>query len=280
MLDIETWPELNNPVLIYSFRGWIDAGLAGEGTLDLLIEQVAATGGHEFGSIDLTNLLDLQQTRPMVKLVDGGLRSIDWPKVRMWAGNLGRDVVCIQGPEPSVQWPDFAAEIATVAQRVGAKESFALGGMPAVATHRRNVAVLSSATKRSVAQEVGPLRDDYVGATGLNTVVQFALGESGVRSVALWAQVPQYVSGSPSPPSVRALAFRLSELARISPDLDALEATCVAYRDKVEEGLSDRPDVLAIVNQIDEQWEQRIPSGDEIANEIERFLRDQPSAEE
>ena len=276
---MENWPELTNPVLVYSFRGWIDAGLAGEGTMDLLIEQVAANGGEEFGSIDLTNLLDLQQTRPMVKLVDGGLRSIEWPKVRMWAGNLGRDVVCVQGPEPSVQWPDFAGAIVEIARTIGAKESVALGGMPAVVTHRRSVPVLSSATKRSVAQEVGPLRDDYVGATGLNTVVQYALGEAGIRSVALWAQVPQYVSGSPSPPAVRALAGRLSELARVSPELGELENTCVAYRDKVEEGLSERPDVLEIVNRIDEQWEERIPSGDEIANEIERFLRDQPNTE-
>ena len=279
MLEVERWPKLQNPVLIYSFRGWIDAGLAGEGSMDLLIEQLHDAGGTEFGSIDLANLLDLQQTRPLVKLVDGGLRSIEWPKVRLWAGNLGRDVVCVQGPEPSVQWPDFAASIAEIAERVGARESFALGGMPAIVTHRRSVPVLSSATKRSIAQEVGPLRDDYVGATGLNTVVQFALGEAGIRSVALWAQVPQYVSGSPSPPAVRALVGRLCELSRIDVEFRQLDERCSAYRDKVEEGLSDRPDVLAIVNQIDEQWQERIPSGDELASEIERFLREQPDAD-
>ncbi len=273
---MDRWPELVRPVLIYSFRGWIDAGLAGEGTMELLVDQMVERGGEQFGSIDLTNLLDLQQTRPTVQLIDGGLRSIEWPKIELWVGNLGRDIVCARGPEPSVHWPDFSASIVELANKIGATESFALGGMPAVVTHRRTVPVLSSATRRSVAQEVGPLRDDYVGATGLNTVVQYALGEAGVRSVALWAQVPQYVSGSPSPPAVRSLAARLSEIARIDLDLHALDERCAAYRERVEEGLSDRPDVLAIVNQIDEQWDQRIPSGDELATEIERFLRDQP----
>ena len=275
VLDVGEWPELKNPVLVYSFRGWIDAGLAGEGTMELLIDQLVANGGRRFGTIHLTDLLDLQQTRPTVKLIDGGLRSIEWPEVQLWAGNLGRDIVCIRGPEPSLRWPEFASWIADIAERTGAKEAFAAGGMPGVVTHRRSVPVLSSATKRSVAQEVGPTRDDYVGATGLNTVVQHTLGERGVRSVALWAQVPQYVSGSPSPPAVRSVVGRLIDLGRISVELGALDERCAAYRDKVEEGLSERPDVLSIVNQIDEQWVERIPSGDELATEIERFLRDQ-----
>ena len=117
--------------------------------------------------------------------------------------------------------------------------------------------------------------DTRTGATGLNTIVQYSLGERGIRSVALWAQVPQYVSGSASPPAVRSIVGRLIDLARINVELRPLDERCTAYRDKVEEGLADRPDVLAIVDQIDEQWQERIPSGDELANEIERFLREQ-----
>jgi hypothetical protein len=273
MLHVEDWPDLVDPVLVYSFTGWVDAGLAGLGTLELLVEQLGDLGGGRFGAIDLTDLLDLQQTRPTVRLVEGDLRRIEWPEVELWSGHLGRDVVCVRGPEPSIRWPAFAQWIVDIAGHLRAREAFALGGMPAVITHRRPVPVLASATRRSVAQEVGPLRDDYLGATGLNTVVQHALGAAGVRSVALWAQVPQYVSGSPSPPAVRSLAARLQDLARLEIDLDALDARAAAYRDKVEEGLAERPDVLAIVDQIDQQLDQRIPSADELASEIEQFLR-------
>ena len=281
MLHVEQWPTLSDPVLVYAFTGWVDAGLAGQGTLALLIEQLEARGGRQFGRIDLTDLLDLQQTRPTVRLVDGGLRRVQWPEVELWAGHIGRDVVCIRGPEPSIQWPTFASWIVEIATRCGAREAYGIGGMPHVITHRQPVPVLATASKRSIAQEVGPLRDDYLGATGLNTVVQAALGEAGIRSIGLWAQVPQYVAGSPSPPAVRALARRLSELARVEPELRALDARAAAYRDKVEEGLQERPDVLAIVNQIDEQWndsshwERALPSADELASEIEQFLRSQ-----
>ncbi len=276
MLHVEHWPEVVDPVLVYSFTGWVDAGLAGMGTLELVIEQLEGGGGGRFGSIDLTDLLDLQQTRPTVRLVEGDLRRIEWPEVELWSGPLGRDVICIRGPEPSIRWPAFAQWIVDIARHLKVREAFALGGMPAVVTHRRPVPVLASATRRSVAQEVGPLRDDYLGATGLNTIVQHALGDAGLRSVALWAQVPQYVSGSPSPPAVRSLAARLRDLARIDIDLDVLDARSAAYRDKVEEGLAERPDVLAIVDQIDQQLDQRIPSADELASEIEQFLRGRP----
>ncbi|HEY3831973.1 MAG TPA: PAC2 family protein [Acidimicrobiia bacterium] len=276
MLHVEQWPELVDPVLVYSFTGWVDAGLAGLGTLELLVEQIEESGGGRFGAIDLTDLLDLQQTRPTVALEHGDLRRIAWPEVELWSGQLGRDVICMRGPEPSIRWPAFAQWIVDVATHLRVREAFALGGMPAVSTHRRPVPVLASATRRSVAQEVGPLRDDYLGATGLNTIVQHALGEAGVRSVALWAQVPQYVSGSPSPPAVRSLASRLIDLGRLEIDLAGLDVRAAAYRDKVEEGLAERPDVLSIVDQIDEQLDQRIPSADELASEIEQYLRGRP----
>src|SRR5690349_9375719 len=145
VLHVEQWPTLTDPVLVYAFTGWVDAGLAGQGTLALLVEQLEAAGGERFGRIDLTDLLDLQQTRPTVKLVDGGLRRVQWPEVELWSGHLGRDVVCVRGPEPSIKWPTFSAWIVDIARHVGARESYALGGMPHVITHRRPVPVLATA---------------------------------------------------------------------------------------------------------------------------------------
>ena len=88
MLSVEQWPELRKPVMVFAFTGWVDAGFAGSGTVAALAEALGAA--RQFASIDLSELLDLQQTRPTVRIAEGGIRAIEWPAVEMWAGSAGR----------------------------------------------------------------------------------------------------------------------------------------------------------------------------------------------
>jgi hypothetical protein len=270
MLTVEHWPELHEPVMVIALAGWIDAGLAGAGAITVLSEQLA--DATEFATLDLSDLMDLQQTRPVARWGDDGVRVIDWPQLTFVAGRLGRDAVLVSGPEASLRWPSVAAEIVDVARRLGVREAYTLAGMPALVSHRRPIPVLATATHRSMAQEIAPLRTAYIGPTGMQTIVQRALGDADVRSAGLWAQVPQYVSGSPSPPAVRALLRRLIELGRLEIDLRPLDDRCDAYAARVDEGLSTRPDVREVVDRIDQQ---QAASTDDLVSEIERFLRSQ-----
>jgi predicted ATP-grasp superfamily ATP-dependent carboligase len=263
--------------MVFCFTGWVDAGFAGSGTIAALGEALAAA--RKFASIDLSELLDLQQTRPTVRIAEGGVRAIDWPSVELWAGSAGRDVVIVHGPEPSLRWASFAAEIADAAQRLEVTLGISVGGMPVLASHRHPVSVFATATARSFAQELGSLRPDYTGPTGLNTVLQYQLGQLGIPALGLWAQVPQYVAGSPSPPAVRALLGRITELAQLTVDLGPLDARCEEYTARVEEGLMQRQDVAELVDRL-EAATGGLQSGDELVTEIERFLRSQPDQDE
>jgi proteasome assembly chaperone (PAC2) family protein len=274
MLEVEQWPALREPVMLVALTGWVDGGLAGTGTLAAVAE--ALDSPRKFASIDLADLLDLQQTRPSVKLVDGVTRQIEWPSIDLVAGHAGCDVIIVAGPEPSVRWRDVTTEIVEVAQQLDVKLAVTLGGMPAPVSHRRPVPVLATASSRSVAQEVGALRADYVGPTGAQTVLQVALGEAGIRTVGFWAQVPHYVAATPSPPAIRALLERLREVAGLTVDLRALDEQSDAYLERVEEGLSERPDVADMVRQLEtETGVDDTVSGEDLAREIERFLRDE-----
>jgi proteasome assembly chaperone (PAC2) family protein len=272
-VDVEKWPELRDPVLVVALAGWVDAGLAGAGAAAILAEQLESA--RRFGRVDLADSVDLQQTRPTVRLVDGTTREINWPSIDLVAGRAARDVVLCVGPEPSVRWREFADGLVDAFGHLGIGRAMMLGGMPAVVSHRRPVGVLATATSRSLAQEAGALRTDYQGPTGAQTVLQVALGEAGVPTVGLWAQVPHYVSGNPSPPAIRAILERLRDLAGIETDLGALDAQTDEYLRKVEEGLADRPDVAELVRAIEAGGDQELPTGDQLASEIERFLRDQ-----
>ena len=281
VLDVVHWPELNEPLLVIALTGWVDAGGAGAGAITSLVEQLQ--DASTFGTIVISAMADLQQTRPVARW-DGDARVIEWPAITFESGRIaggrersGRDLVLVRGPEPSLRWPTTASSVVEAARRLGVRQAVTLGGIPALVSHRRSPVVTASATQRSLAQELIPLRPDYAGPTGLQTVVLRALGDAGIPGCGLWAQVPQYVSGSPSPPSIRALLARLMEVYNLDLDLRSLDDRSQAYLRRVEAGLAARPDVKAVVDQIDERQEG--PTGDLVA-EIEQFLRSQPPGDE
>jgi predicted ATP-grasp superfamily ATP-dependent carboligase len=272
VLQLDTIPRLRKPILVLAIVGWVDAGEAGARAAALLGTQLKDR--RVFGRYTLDDLVDLQQTRPTVALVDGTTRRIVWPTIELVAGRAERDVVCCIGPEPSLRWPTVTGQLVDLARQLGVEQAVGLGGMPAMVSHRRPVPVLATATGPDLAQEAGAIRADYHGVTGMQTVVQCALGEAGIPALGLWAQVPHYVSATPSPPAVRALLARLGELTGVTFDLGALDPQIDEYASRVEEGLAERPDVAQLVTTIEQQAEGEV-SGDGLADEIERFLRDQ-----
>lgn len=277
MLHVETWPQLRDPVLLVTLSGWVDAGLAGAMTAGWVVGHLEAA--RPFGYLDVADRIDLGHTRPTVVLTDGVVREIRWPRIDLVAGRGGTDVVVMSGPEPSLRWRELTAATVTLARRLGVRLGVMLGGMPVAVSHRREVGVLATATDPGTAARLGSLRLDYTGPTGAQTVVQAALGAAGIPAVGLWAQVPHYVSATPSPPAILALLRRLREVAGVVVDTEGLEREAAAYLDKIEAGLASRPDVAELVRRLEGMLGPTdLPSGDELAREIERFLRDEPPA--
>ena len=276
LIEIDALPRLRDPVMVVVLSGWVDAGMAGAGAMAVLTEQLESQ--QSFGRIDLADLLDLQQTRPTVRLNDGATREVVWPSIDLIAGTLGRDVVLVNGPEPSLRWQAVLGELTELATSLGVTRAFTLGGIPSVASHRRAVHVLATGTDADLVAEIGGWRSDYEGPGGAASVLQVMLGGAGVPTVALWAQVPHDVAGGPSPIAIRAVLARLRDLGGVQVDLTALDEQTQAYLQRVDAGLSDRPDVAEVVRAIEADAgddDPPLPSGDELASEIERFLRDQ-----
>lgn len=279
LLEVDGWPKLHDPVLVVALSGWVDAGMTGTGAVSVLRDQLSA--GRSFARVDLSDLMDLQQTRPTVHLAGGTTRRIEWPSIDFVAGRAGRDVVVCSGPEPSLRWRAVLGEIVAAARTLGVTRAFTVGGIPSLVSHRRPVPVMSTATSAELLAEAGAWRQDYTGPTGAQTALQVMLGDAAVPTVALWAQVPQYVSAGPSPPAIRAVLAKLRDLGGLELDLHGLDDQVESYIRRVEEGIADRPDVAQAIDAIESNtpdtaaFEQELPSADELASEIERFLRDQ-----
>jgi hypothetical protein len=278
LITIEATPRLRAPVLGLALTGWVDAGLAGIRAVDTLTAQFDPGVGRRIATLELADLLDLQATRPTVSLTEGITRVVEWPRIEFFAGSIsGRHVIVCRGPEPSLRWPSVGQAIAGFASELGVARAYTFGAIPANVSHRQPIQVLATASDPTVAAGLPEVRPDYEGPTGLQTVVQSMLGDAGVPTVGLWAQVPHYVAGNPAPAATRALLEHFVADSGIPLPLHELDEASEEWRQQVETGLADRPDVLELVAQIEAAnataAEAQLPSGDELASEIERYLR-------
>ena len=148
-------PQLRDPVMVVALSGWVDAGLAGGGAIAFLAGAARDAARRSAASTSPTSWT-CSRPVPTVHLVDGVSREIDWPEITLTAGNLGRDVVLCTGPEPSLRWREVLGELVDAAPTCSAsREAFTVGGIPAMASHRRPVDVLATGTDERLLAEPG-----------------------------------------------------------------------------------------------------------------------------
>jgi proteasome assembly chaperone (PAC2) family protein len=276
-------PPLERPVLIAAFRGWNDGGQAAtlaSGYLARLWE------AEKFGDIDPELFVDFQATRPSVSLEGGETRKIEWPEnalFRASISNAGRDAVLLIGVEPNYRWRTFTDLIAQLAQDLGVEMVVTLGALLADVPHTRAAPVTGAASDQRLVEELGLQLSRYEGPTGIVGVLLDACRRRGIPSVSLWAAVPHYVSLAPSPPAARALCERLAGVIGASIDVSELAEAEASYIEQVSQAVATDADTQAYVEELEQRadsldsWLETtggLPSGEALAAEITRFLRE------
>jgi predicted ATP-grasp superfamily ATP-dependent carboligase len=284
-LRITGRPQLERPVLIAAFRGWNDGGQGASLAGAYLARAWAA---EEFASIDPENFYDFQATRPMVSLVDGYTRQIEWPENTFLHAPLpgcGRDAIILLGVEPSLRWRSFSAHVSGLAKELGVELVVTLGSLLADVPHTRPAPVTGSANDRELIEKLGLQPSRYEGPTGIVGVLHDACMQAGIPSASLWAAVPHYVSLTPSPRAAKALVERLSELLGADIDTAELGEAADSYAQQVSEAVASDEETLAYVQELERRVDElaeeaSLPSGDAIAAELTRFLRERENGDD
>jgi proteasome assembly chaperone (PAC2) family protein len=276
----ESRPTLRNPVLIAAFHGWNDGGSAATLAASFVRNQLDA---RRFAVIDPDEYVDFQQVRPRVSLVDGVTRKISWPDTEFFHGTLtgGRDLVIAIGVEPNLRWRRFAEEIAELCRELGVELAATLGGLLADTPHTRPVPVSGAAQDPELASRLGLRRSRYEGPTGIVGVLHDALGTAGIPSVSFWAAVPHYISANANPAAALALVRHLEQLLDTRFDPSELETASDVFMRQIGEVLEADEETAAYVRDLESRdWDDAddadpgIPTGDELAEELQRFLRE------
>ena len=284
-LIVSSRPDLRRPVLIAAFRGWNDGGQGATLGGGFLAKE---WGAESFAEIDSENFYDFQAVRPNVSLEDGLTRKIEWPSntfLHAPIPGLDRDAVILLGVEPNLRWKTYTALVLELLQELEVELVVTLGSLLADVPHTRPAPVSAAASDPTLVEELGVEPSRYEGPTGIVGILLDACRRAGLPAVSLWAAVPHYVSLAPSPRAALALCRRLGELIGTDVDLAELEQAAEEYTEQVTEAVRSDDETAQYVEELERRVDmmeaaEELPSGESLAAELTRFLREREEDEE
>jgi hypothetical protein len=284
LAQITRWPEqLEHPVLVMAMEGWIDAGLGGGAAMAALLSGMKT---ELLATFDDDALIDHRARRPVMRIRNGVNTGLTWPEIVLrWGTNAsGRSVITLSGPEPDLRWRQFTTEVVALAGRLGVELVVGLGAFPAPVPHTRPVRLAATATTSELAQRVGFLSATIDVPAGIQGSLERGFADASVPAVGIWARVPHYVAAMPYPAASAALLDQLADMAGLTVDSSGLRQAASVTFDQIEQLIANSEEHTAMVRQLETQHDQEsggdrafdpgnLPSGEEIADELQRFLR-------
>jgi len=275
VIELEDVPELRDPIMIAAFEGWNDAGEAATAAVEHLSQ---VWNAEPIAAIDPEDYYDFQVNRPRVVLEDGQ-RRVSWPTTRILLATsptLDRDVILVQGIEPSTRWRSFTIELLEFAQQAGVTTFVTLGALLADVPHTRPIPITVTSEHEDAIHRYDLEPSKYEGPTGIVGVLSDAAAQAGLPALSCWAAVPHYAGGTPSPKATLGLVSRLEELLDTTVPHGDLADQARAWEHGVDELAESDDEVAEYVQSLEQaQDTAELPeaTGEAIAREFERYLR-------
>jgi predicted ATP-grasp superfamily ATP-dependent carboligase len=274
-------PDLLDPVLIVHFDGWIDAGQSAGLAARHLIE---VTGAEPIVEFDTEWLLDHRARRPTMHIVDGVNAGIDWPTIEITSGrdSEDRDILILSGAEPDHNWRAFVTAVLGLADRFGVRRVVGMGAYPAAVPHTRDSRLTITSPTVDLARS-NEARATLDVPAGISAALEQAFDKAGIEALTMWAQVPHYIPAGPYPAATQALIEGLDDAAGVKVESGSLGERALAARNRLDELVSDEASHKAMLVELERQHDDldheggTLPTSDELAAEVEQFLRTQDS---
>ena len=279
--------ELDRPVLVVHLSGWIDASGAGASALAAIDAECMTT---LLATFDGDAFIDYRARRPTMELRDGVNTKLVWDDIELRVGldEKKRAVVTLTGPEPDSRWREFGKVVTQLAQQLGVRQMVALGAYPYATPHTRPPRLSSSSPSAEVLANLPYLKNSVDVPAGMSSVLEHVLSDAGVAALGMWVQVPHYVSAMSYPAAAVALLQGLQEVTGITVSANEMVHEAEIQRHRIDQLVAANEDHGSMVSKLEALYDQageqtmslgdaQIPSGDDLAAEFERFLREQES---
>ena len=279
--ELHDHPILDRPVLLMALEGWIDAGLGSTTAMSTLLDGLDTT---KVATFDADELLDHRARRPVMHLVEGVVTNLSWPAIELHSATdlAGNDLLLLVGAEPDHSWRAFSHAVVDLAKGFGTRLVIGFGCYPAAAPHTRPTLLSCTAATPELAERWPFLRGTLDVPAGVQAAIETRSAEAGLAAMGVWAQVPHYTSAMGYPAASMALLDGVMRMSDLSLPLGDLPDEAREARERLDQIIAGNDEHQQMVQTLEQeadasatQGETRIPSGDELAAEVERFLRDQ-----
>jgi proteasome assembly chaperone (PAC2) family protein len=265
-------PDLREPAMVVALDGWVDAGSAATNAATTL-----AQGARVVATFDSDAIFDYRARRPTLQIVHGKPRSLEWPELTIRATKVAdTDVLIFAGAEPDYRWHELATDVVELAGRLGVAQWISLGAIPAAVPHTRPVPILGTESKTGLLKgdiQPGPEGILRVPAAAIS-VFDISVTKAGIPAVGYFAQIPHYVSG-PYPQASIELLRTLGKHLDLELDVGRLPEEARLMRVRLDAAAAREETTRTYVERLETLVDEaRLPSGDDLISEIERFLRE------
>ena len=269
-------------MLVASFSGWNDAANAASTALGAI---AASLETELIARIDPEEFFDFQANRPAIEITDGEMQGIQWPDnlfVAAHAEGAERDLLIISGTEPSTRWRTFCNAVLDVAERCGVESVVTFGSLIADVAHTRPVPITGLATDEAMIEQLGFEDVAYEGPTGVARRLPRRLPGARPERRQPLGGGPPLRGGSPQPEGgPRPPAPPRGDRRHRRRGLRA-RGRRRQFETQVSQAVAANPEIREMVERLEEQQDEvagftqeDVPSGDTIADDFQRFLRQQ-----
>jgi len=267
---VEEPEDVDAPALLVSFEDWVDAGGAGTTAARHIAE-----GGDVVATFDSDAIYDYRSHRPVLDIVSGIPKQFVWPQMVLIRRRLPeRDVFVLTGPEPDYRWREFADDVLELALRFGVVEHVSLGAIPSAVPHTAPTPVMMTAATSELMRGHSPNEGLLRVPAAAVSLVEWTLAQNGIPAVGFWAQIPHYAT--PFAAGAIALVRKVESHLTVTIGAGELENQVVAQNTALEQLFAGNPDASEYLERLQGLvGEEEVPPGENIADEVESFLRNQ-----
>ncbi len=275
--------SLESPVLLLATESWVDAGFGARAAIAHIFETIPT---EVLATFSADELIDFRARRPIARISDGVVAGLNWPEIQLRAGQdaAGRHVLVLAGPEPDMSWHGFVRAVVGLTEQLGVRLVAGVGAYAAPVPHTRPVRLTAIATVAELAAQVGTVPGTTEVPAGIQTALQEGFAAAGIPAIGLWARVPHYLAAMPYPAAGAALVEALASVTELELDAGELHTAANSTLSQIDEIVANSEEHRELVRRLEAAFDGEVatppdfsglPSGDELAAEIERFLRDE-----